>query len=158
MSSLLECQELNAQQRLEIMELWNQEYPQRISYSHITAFDVYLTRLEDAFHVLSLDDAGKIMAWYCDFNREGERWLAMILASSEQGKGLGSTLLQLAKKRQSLLNAWVVDHNTDLKKDGTIYRSPLAFYQKNGFEIVEGVRLETPQISSLKMRWRKDFP
>lgn len=153
MATLLECQQLSPLQQVEIMALWNQEYPRRISYQNVGEFTAYLAQLEDVFHVVSLDEGNQVNAWYCDFIRDGERWLAMILASGAQGQGLGSSLLQGGKARQPILNAWVVDHSTDLKQDGTVYQSPLPFYKKNGFKVLPEIRLDTPQISAVKMRW-----
>ena len=41
----------------------------------------------------------------------------------------------------------------DLIKNGKVYKSPLVFYLKNGFEIIENERLELEKISAVKVRW-----
>ncbi len=79
----------------------------------------------------------------------------MILDARIQGKGFGRQLLNMAKEKEAKLNAWVVDHDRNLKKNGEIYRSPLDFYLKNGFEKLAESRLESDKISAVKIHWKK---
>ena len=79
----------------------------------------------------------------------------MILDRDLQGKGLGSHLLDLAKEQEKELNGWVVDHDRDVKRDGTPYRSPVNFYLKNDFLIIADERLETEHLSTVKIQWRR---
>ena len=73
----------------------------------------------------------KIKGWYFDFNRDSEKWFAMILDASIQGQGFGRQILNQAKEKESELNGWVIDHNNDLKANGEYYKSPIGFYLKN---------------------------
>ena len=79
----------------------------------------------------------------------------MLMPTSMQGKGYGSILLEELTENKEMISAWVVDHDQDLKSDGSPYVSPLQFYLKNGFVIQEGVRLELDTISAAKLVWRK---
>ncbi|NVJ45722.1 MAG: GNAT family N-acetyltransferase [Cytophagia bacterium] len=143
------------EQKTQIYEIWNVEYPSKIGYKHISEFEAYLDKLVDQHHILALDEHEKVLGWFFDFIRNEERWFAIILDSSLHGKGVGSKMLDLAKSSNTVLNAWVTDHNTDLKRNGEYYQSPLQFYIKNGFEVLTDVRIETDILSAVKIRWNK---
>ena len=61
----------------------------------------------------------------------------------------------MAKEKENSLNAWVIDHNRDLKANGDAYRSPLEFYLKNGFKLLSDIRLELTNISAVQVNWIK---
>jgi len=147
--------QLTAAERSEILLLWNREYPAKLNYASLADFDRYLDALPGQSHILMIDEEGQICGWYFDFERDGERWFAIIIDSALQGKGLGTQMLDLAKANASELNGWVADHENDLKSNGEPYRSPLAFYLKNGFQQLPGIRLELDKLSAVKIRWRK---
>lgn len=153
---LIRTNQLSEEQKLQIFEIWNNEYPAKIGYKDISEFEAYLEKLADQHHILALDSAQSVKGWFFDFIREEDRWFAIILDSSLQGKGIGSKILDLAKSTNTVLNAWVTDHNTDFKKNGEPYLSPLQFYVKNGFEVLTEVRVETDTLSAVKIRWTKD--
>lgn len=64
-------------------------------------------------------------------------------------------MLNLAKTKELVLNAWVIDHDTDRKKTGEVYKSPLNFYLKQGFKKLPDQRLELDKISAVKIKWVK---
>jgi len=146
---------LSVSEKLEVFELWNNEYPEKLSYKEKGEFDTYLKALKEQSHILLVDINKKIKGWYFDFKRENEKWFAIILDSEIQGKGLGTKILELAKEKENELNGWVIDHNRDKKKNGELYNSPLNFYLKNGFEKSVIDRLELKNISAVKIKWRK---
>jgi hypothetical protein len=45
-----------------------------------------------------------------------------------------------------------------VKNDGSIYHSPISFYSKLNFEILNDKRLETPIISAVKIKWQEENP
>ena len=151
---LIRTNQLTETQKLQIFEIWNNEYPTKIGYPNISEFDAYLEKLADQHHILILDEYEKVKGWYFDFIREEDLWFAIILDSSLHGKGIGSKILDMAKSSNTVLNAWVTDHNTDLKQNGEPYLSPLPFYIKNGFEVLTDIRIETNILSAVKIRWR----
>lgn len=151
----LETQILTPEEKQAVFELWNKEYPKNLGYTCLAEFDNYLDHLEEKYHVLVKDKDEKIVGWYANFIRNDEIWFAMILDSSIHGKGIGSKLLEMAKKRNLQLNGWVIDHKLNLKANGSIYRSPLEFYMKNEFQLYPEVRLELPLISAVKISWSK---
>ena len=153
---IINTKELSIEWKREILNLWNCEYPLKMSYNSLDEFDEYLNKLGDQNHTLFFNSENQIKAWYVDFIRDEERFFAIILDSEEQGKGYGSIVLNLAKENNHELNAWVIDHENDKKQNGEPYRSPLNFYVKNAFEVLPEVRLEVDKISAVKIRWRRN--
>ena len=151
----LETQNLTSEEKQAVFELWNKEYPKNLGYTDLTEFDNYLNNLEEKHHVLVKDVEERIVGWYANFFRNNEIWFAMILNSCIHGKGIGSDLLRIAKNRNNNLNGWVIDHKLNLKANGSIYKSPLEFYMKNGFQLYPEIRLESPLISAVKISWSR---
>ncbi len=146
---------LSESEKLQVLELWNNEYPENLSYESIEELDEYLQKLTEQSHLLLIDSDNKIKGWYFDFKRENAKWFAIILDTSIQGKGLGTKILKLAQKKENELNGWVIDHNRDKRKNGEFYYSPLNFYITNGFKKMSTERLELNNISAVKIQWKK---
>lgn len=147
--------ELNNKQKEKIWKLWNSEYPEKLAYNSVTDFENYLNKLTEQNHYLLLDENEKINGWATTFTRENEKWFAIILSEKLHGKGFGTKILNRLKSNENILNGWVIDHNLDKKQDGKIYKSPLEFYIKNGFETLNKRRLELEIISAVKIKWTK---
>jgi len=122
-----ETKNLNEQEKLEIVELWNSEYPKELSLKNLTAFDQYLETLSDKSHILLLDENGAVKGRLVYFVRDNEQCFAMLVDSSLQGQGFGSKLLSLPKQRNSELNGWVIDNDHETKLNGESYKSPIGF-------------------------------
>ncbi len=138
----------------EILLLWNAEYPISFRYANRKAFEDYLNNLTDQRHLLIKDELGKVQGWYFDFIRDNDRWFVIILDETLHGKGFGSKLLKVARQTRSTLNGWVLTGQYK-KHSGEDYKSPLMFYQKNGFRILKDVKVETDQFSTIKISWRE---
>ena len=147
--------ELTKTDKKEILNLWNNEYPEKLNYQTLAQFEKYLGSLKGQSHILMKNENQRIKGWYVDFIRENKKWFVIILDVNLQGKGYGTTLLNLGKANESELNGWVIDHEGDKKKNGEIYKSPLEFYLKNGFEKFSSQRLELEIISAVKIKWNK---
>ena len=147
--------QLNEVQKKSVLKIWNKEYPKILSYKELIDFDDYLDKLKDKKHLILLDRNDNIQGWYCDFIRDGERWFALIINVSMQGKKLGTKFLNLAKSKNSVLNAWVMDKEDEIKQNGKIYKSPLHFYLKNEFIQLSSIRLETDKMSAVKIIWNR---
>lgn len=145
--------ELTESSKIQVFDLWNEEYPEKLSYSNLAEFDSYLQSLSNLRHYLLTNDKHTIFGWALTFERENEIWFAVILSEGIKGKGLGRQMLAQLKQAEPVLNGWVIDHNNDLKKNGQRYVSPLAFYEKCGFEVLNEIRLELDEISAVKIRW-----
>ena len=137
-------------------QLWNDEYPGKLQHHSITDFNNYLDNLEHKIFFLLIDQEGILRGWSSIFLRDHERWFAIILSSNVHGKKYGTSLLNEIKKHESYLVGWVIDKEGELKLNGSEYRSPLAFYTKNGFKVIEGQRMESDKISAVKISWQSD--
>ena len=151
---ITKSESLSRQQKLDILELWNQEYPEALSLSDLDAFEDYLQNLSDQHHLIVSEEGGTVMGWLIYFIRDDERCFAMLLNKSLQGKGWGSRLLNLAKAYNPELNGWVIDHDTEPKRNGENYKSPIEFYRKNGFEILPDIQWKKKNINGIKVRWQ----
>ena len=152
--ALTAVHELTEKQRSESHELWNNEYPAPLKHQNQSDFESYLRNLQNKNHLVLLDSQRVVKGWYMSFRREDEKWFAMILNREIQGRGYGSKLLNKVLKDETLLSGWVIDHDRDLRTDGTPYRSPLDFYTKHGFQVVPDIRLEQTKISAVKIIWK----
>ncbi len=144
---------LQAEQQKIIYQLWNAAYPAGLAFDHQQQFENYLKGLKNAQHYfIQLENAN---AWAMVFERDGERWFALIVDPKVHAKGIGKLLLDFLKSEHPVLNGWVIDHHLYQRKDGQMYRSPLEFYVKNAFEIKKDTRLELPHLSAVKVQWRE---
>jgi len=147
---------LSIAQKDELLRLWNNEYPVELAHENIAALDNYLNGLSRITHYLLADEQDILHGWAWAFDRDDSRWFAIILDSSVQRKGYGSILLNKLKESEKVLQGWVEDSNEKIKRNGETYRSPLAFYRKNGFTLCPDDRLRTDKVSAIKIKWAKE--
>lgn len=138
---------------VSLLHIWNQEYPSQLSMHQVDELSAYLAGLGTARHVLLTDGNEQLLGWGAAFDRDGERWFAMILDHTIHRKGFGSKILSQLKSSETQLNGWVIDHDRYTRKNGQPYTSPLAFYTKNGFTVLSDIRLELDIISAVKIVW-----
>ncbi len=144
---------LSNAQKEAIHNIWNTEYPATLQHTALNDFDNYLNKLTNHKHLLATDGDGMVKGWLFSFIREDETWFSLLIDHSEQGQGLGSQLLNLAKDACTELNGWVIDHNNAVKSDGTLYKSPMDFYLKHNFVVLHDIRLEIEVMSAVKIKW-----
>ncbi|SMC65553.1 GNAT family N-acetyltransferase [Cellulophaga tyrosinoxydans] len=147
--------ELSKTDKKEILNLWNDEYPEKLNYQTLSEFEKYLGNLTEQSHILMKSENQRIKGWYFDFVRENEKWFAILLDSKFHGKGFGTKLLNLGKENETELNGWVIDKQDYKRKNGELYKSPLDFYLKNGFQKLDNERLELEKIAAVKIKWKK---
>ncbi|MCV9929675.1 hypothetical protein OIU83_18580 [Flavobacterium sp. LS1R49] len=152
--TIVQVEVLSLEQNNSLLQLWNNEYPEKLKYNTIKDFDLYLNGLSNLKHHLLIDGRNKIKGWAFTFFRDDEDWFAIIVDNQIQGTGKGSLLIEELKKNNTNLNGWVVDHNNDLKQDNEPYKSPLLFYVKNGFTVCNETRMENEKISAVKINWK----
>ena len=148
---------LSKHQLDQLLQLWNDEYPKQITYHSLIELEIYLEKLMAVEHTLIVNENDKIKGWYFQFDREGEKWFVIIISSDLKGKGWGKKLMRLAQEKEDILNGWVTDHDRYLRRNGEVYSSPLGFYKKLGFRILnERMEKESPQLSAVKIRWTRE--
>ncbi|PIF32070.1 hypothetical protein CLU81_2582 [Flavobacterium sp. 9] len=152
---IIEKDVLTLEQKDSLMQLWNNEYPERLHLNTIEDFDLYLNGLTNTKHYLLFNDSDKIIGWTFTFLREDENWFAIILDHQIQGKGNGLLLMNEIKSKNNCLNGWVVDHENEVKQNGDFYKSPMPFYIKNGFTIIAETRIENEKMSAVKINWKR---
>ena len=79
----------------------------------------------------------------------------MILDSEIQRKGYGTKLLKRSKEINSELNGWVINSSKFKKANGEMYKSPIEFYQKNGFQDFPDIVLKINKFEIVKVKWTK---
>lgn len=147
--------ELNDQAKKAVVALWNTEYPEKLAFENLDKFNQYLDNLSNLTHFLLSNENDLIVGWTFIFERENEKWFAIILSEKIKGNGFGRKMLDVLKQKETILNGWVIDHNNDKKNNGKSYLSPLKFYEKCGFETLTNERLELDKISAVKIKWVK---
>ncbi|MBT8296336.1 MAG: hypothetical protein KJO51_07955 [Gramella sp.] len=151
---ITKSKKLTLSHKQDIFKLWNKEYPVNLQYKQLSELEAYLNQLKDQNHILLLDENNKVKGWYSDFIREKERWFLTILNSEIQGKNYGTQIIEIAKVDNSELNGWVIESNDYFKANGDPYRSPIQFYKKNGFKILENKELNNDKIKAIQIQWR----
>lgn len=149
--------DITARQKQSILKLWNEEYPIKLHYTTIAELDKYLDGLIDKTYFLLINNKEEITGWATTFIRENQKWFSILLQSSIQGKGYGKMLIDKLKEKEDSLLGWVIDHNEEVKANGSIYYSPLPFYEKNGFVVQPEIRLESDKMSAVRIEWKKQF-
>lgn len=151
---IIETDSLTEVQQTELLNLWNAAYPATLFHPHVESFDRYLNDLENKKFYLILNN-DLVTAFAMQFVRDEETWFAVIVNENAQKKGLGKSLLAALQSTNERLSGWVIDTNGYQRVDGQTYLSPLEFYIKNNFRIVEEQRLENERISAVKIIWNR---
>lgn len=144
-------QMLSDQEFGQVFQLWNSEYPIGINYPSLETFQEFLKNLGDKKHYL-IKAGNELSGWLMSFDRNDGRWFSIIISPRHQKKGIGKELLQFVMSHEQNLQGWVVDHDGDVKADGSPYPSPIDFYVKLGFGIYPEQRFEKPGISCVKIQ------
>lgn len=147
---------LSPEETNNLFALWNAAYPALIAFENAESFQRYLDGLVGIKHYLLKAPAGPVQGWAFSFDRENERWFAILLSTGLQGRGYGKMLIDCLKQEERKLTAWVVEGNHYVKKDGSTYSSPLSFYLKNGFNVFSGEKSTGTILDTVKIRWTKE--
>jgi hypothetical protein len=69
-------------------------------------------------------------------------------------KGIGRSLVERGKESSECINGWVIEAIKLPKKGGNLYRSPLSFYLKMGFEKTSTYSKTNSGIKTVKIQWK----
>lgn len=142
---------LSEKQSSQINQLWNDEYPLKLK----DRFPILLDGADWYNHYVVLDEAENVVAWAVDFEKEKQIRFSIIVSSKHKGKGLGGLLIAQLKEENKEFYGWVIDHNDDLKSNGEYYQTPMPFYLKHGFEILNDIRIDNEMIKAVLIKWSK---
>jgi GNAT superfamily N-acetyltransferase len=140
---------LTQQQAMQIDMLWNALYSVKLK----DRFSLLLQGVDNFMHYMIEDEAGNVQAWAVYFEKEDKIRFSILVSKAAQGKGLGRQLIDALKADLPEFYGWVTDHNNDLLSDGSTYISPLPFYLKQGFKVLDNVRLDTEMIQAVMIHW-----
>lgn len=144
---ILKTKIITTDQFRQINEMWNEEFPINLK----DRFSLLLEDVEKYNHYL-IEENGIILAWAVDFEKNGELRFSIIVGKEQQGRGLGKLLIDRLKRDLGEFYGWVIDHDDYIKQNGETYQSPLAFYQKSGFEVLNDFRSDLDLIKVVKIR------
>lgn len=140
--------ELSHYQYEQINQLWNQEYPLSLN----NRFGILLDGATFFKHYLIENELNEVMAWAVIFEKENELRFSIIVNSLFQKQGLGKALIEKLLDNHGEFYGWVIDNHTSRKQNDELYQSPLAFYQKLGFEILTNERIDNDMLSAVKIK------
>lgn len=144
---IIKTKTISESQFQQINQLWNEEYPIKLK----DRFNLLLEGVEKYNHYI-IEENSRVLAWAVDFEKDNETRFSLIVSKENQGKGLGSLLIDRLKKDLGEFYGWVIDHNDDLKQNGEYYRSPLAFYTNKGFTVLNHHRIDNEMIRAVKIK------
>ncbi|MBL7712191.1 MAG: hypothetical protein JNL13_07005 [Chitinophagaceae bacterium] len=153
--TILKVKALSTAQKEAVLQLWNNEYPAQLCFRSVQELEQYLYALSKPVHYIAGNPSLPCAAWAFAFERDGERWFAIIVDGRLQKTGIGTALLDALKADHKVLNGWLTDHDSYQKQDGQVYFSPRDFYLKNDFTLCPGERLETEKLSAVKISWSR---
>lgn len=145
--TIIQLQQLSADQITQISQHWDSEYPLSLQGK----FNVLLEKGSQWQHFVALT-AGMVAGWAGIFTEAGDTRFSIVVAQQAQSKGIGKQLIAQMRQYAGELEGWVVDQADVRKQDGSLYPSPLAFYQKLGFEVLPAQRFDTEALRSVRVR------
>jgi predicted GNAT family N-acyltransferase len=149
---IIKTNNLTTLQAAQINQLWNNEYPLKLK----DRFPILLDGADWFNHYIVLNEEQNIIAWAVIFEKEKQIRFSIIVASKHNGKGLGGLLIVKLKEENKEFYGWVIDHNNDLKSNGEYYQTPMPFYLKHGFEILNDIRIDNEMIKAVLIKWSKN--
>ncbi len=145
---VIKTNKISKKQKAQINKLWNDEYPVKLK----DRFDLLLNDVQNFNHYL-IKDKGEVVAWAVEFEKQKETRFSIIIKNQYQGKGIGKLLINKLKNELDEFYGWVIDNDFDLKSNGETYKSPLKFYLKLGFEILENERINKEILNAIKIKY-----
>jgi GNAT superfamily N-acetyltransferase len=148
--TIIKTKELSLNQVEQINQVWNDEYPIKLN----NRFRILLNDAKSYMHYIIENEKQEIIAWGVMFEKEDEHRFSILVVKKYQGQELGKQLIDSFKKDYPIFYGWVIDHDNDVKINGEKYVSPLPFYLKHGFKILNEQRIDTEMISAVKVEFK----
>lgn len=141
---------LTKAERIGILRLWNSEYPKQLVHENLESLELYLKSLKKAEYVVVTDTQKNVNGWLVRFERDNAIWFAIIISRAHQGIGVGSQLMELLPKDETIFG-WIVTDTDQVMADGATYKSPRDFYDKLGFQMESEITLTKDGITSTRI-------
>ena len=149
---ITKTKEITERQWSQINTLWDEEYPVKLN----GRFPILFDGADWYNHYIMEDEHNNVIAWAVDFQKDNQIRFSIIVDTNHKGQGLGGMLIEKLKSENSEFYGWVIDHNDDLKSNGTTYHSPMPFYLKHGFEILPDIRIDSEMIRAVLIKWSSE--
>ncbi len=146
--------DLSPEEKVFVFDLWNSEYPVKITYKGIPELEGFLDNLDQLTHYFIKEDE-KLFGWAMTFLRDKELSFGITIDSGFHRRGYGSMLLNYLKAKNDNLCGWAIDHDNDFRLNGLNYKSPLGFYIRHGFDIFENIRMYNGKINAVKICYQR---
>ncbi|MHA2248915.1 MAG: GNAT family N-acetyltransferase [Candidatus Kariarchaeaceae archaeon] len=137
------------------IKLREEEYPSFVTIPEFNSFSIRLKKRKHTKCILAVDN--ETLVGWLQINtseKDGENWFNMIVSGNFQKQGVGSSLLNIAKTNYKELCGWIIMIDNYLKRDGSIYKSPVKFYEKNGFQVTGRRSIEYENVELWEIKWK----
>jgi hypothetical protein len=141
--------------QLHIYNIWNSVYPTQVVFVSKNDFKSYLDKANNQKHFIYRNDDTTIGGWLMTFTRNDDRYFVLLVSEKKKKNGIGTILIEEMKKSEDIIMGWVVELNTYIKSDGTLYHSPVDFYKRSGF-IITDEKCEENNFSIVKIMWQRN--
>jgi len=150
--TIIKTKDLSSSQSEQIDRAWNDEYPIKLN----NRFGLLLNDAKSHVHYIIEKEKQEVIAWGVMFEKEDELRFSILVLSKYKGQGMGKLLIDAFKNDYPIFYGWVIDHDNDVKANGEKYVSPLPFYLKQGFNILNEQRIDTEMISAVMVIFQRE--
>lgn len=98
------------------------------------------------------DINNNVLAWAVDFEEDIKMCFSVIANKIQQGNGLGKALIKRLKEDLGEFYGWVYSYNDYQKENGENYQSPISFYIKQGFEVLNYIQIDNEMLKEVKIK------
>lgn len=153
-------EQLTEEQKSAVVKLWNHEYPIDFTLDGTTALDASIGHLVGQEHIVLTNSVKELVGWMIIFDftlkEQDNRWFILLVDRCHQRQGLGTQLLNSAKRRNDNLNGWIAFEEGLLRSDNLMYPLPTAFYEKQDFIVHQDVKWEARPFETAMISWKAD--
>lgn len=145
---------ISIEEQSQIVNIWNAVYPASVSFESMNVFKEFIDNITEKNHFIWRDGGQSVGGWLMTFTRDNVRNFVLLVAENNQGRGVGKMLIEEMKKVENEVTGLVVESDNYVRKNGSIYRSPIDFYKKLGF-IVTDERVFKHGINTVKVAYSR---
>ncbi len=143
--------------------MFNSEYPTILDRVTIEYAKRRLLNIDDKIKIITArnitSEGSKLVGLMIIRQSKKEKlvpWFSMVIQRGFQQKGIGTVLVNKAKQLYDKLHGWCTPKDGYTREDGSIYPSPLGFYQKHDFKIRKEKVDYKEGLDLVEIVWRKE--